>query len=87
MELAIAMLNAPMISSSFMERPILRTGKTIRVTMDPAVRNLMFGRLTNGLMLTLPTPAKLQVTTDASQASAETAARGRTEFATKTDAI
>lgn len=59
----------------------------IRATMEVAVLSSMFGKPTNGPMPTLPMSAPLQAIIDAKALNVETATKGKTETATKTDAI
>lgn len=87
MEQAIATLNALKMSSSFVVRLTAKIGIMIKATMEVAVLSLMFGKLTNGPTLTLPTFAQLQDITDAKELSVEMAIKGKMETATKTDAI
>ncbi len=87
MELAIVMLNALMILSLFGGKQIPKIGMMIKVTMVPVVLNLIFGKLTSMLMLTLPIHAKFQEITVVKEPNVEMVLKDRMVFVIKMDVI
>ncbi len=83
MEQVIVMLNVLMISNLSMDRPILKIGVMIKVTMDLAVQSLISGKLINMLMLTLPTLARFQATTDVKEVNVGMVIKDKMESVTK----
>ncbi len=87
MEQATVMLNAPMTSNLFVARLTAKTGKMIRDTMEAAVLNLMFGRLTSLPMHTQPMSALLQDTIDVKEMNVEMMSKDKMETVIKMVAI
>lgn len=82
--LDIVMLSAHMISSLFMEKPIVKIGKMIKVNMGAVVLNSMFGKQTNKQMPSLPILVLNQATIDVQEKIVEMEIIDKMEFVIKT---
>lgn len=83
MEQAIVMLNAHMILNLSVVKQIVKIGQMIKVVMVLVVLNLIFGKLTNGPMLILPTLAHSQAIIDVMEKNAEMELIDKMEIVTK----